>query len=90
MSFWPGQTTLFVIHGCIMRVSVGRGFTVYRSFLLTILPEYRTWPQIPFSVSARISFRYYFCHGGFAFGCWIFCQTGNVSSCHQTAGQSGA
>ena len=31
------------------------------------------------------------CHGGFAFGCWIFCQRGNnVSSCHQTAGQSGA
>ena len=31
------------------------------------------------------------CHDGFAFGCWIFCQTGNnVSSCHQTAGQSGA
>ena len=31
------------------------------------------------------------CHGGFAFGCWISCQTGNnVSSCHQTAGQSRA
>ena len=46
---------LFVIHGCIKWVSVERGFTVYRFFLLTILPEYRAWPQIPFSVSARIS-----------------------------------
>ena len=67
MSFWPGQTTLFVIHGCIMRVSVGRGFTVYRSFLLTILPEYRAWPQIPFSVSARISLILFLCTGFDAF-----------------------
>ena len=45
---------LFVIHGCIKWVSVERGFTVYRSFLLTIFPEYRAWPQIPFFFGQNI------------------------------------